>query len=79
MLRKIIHVKYDDPRNPTIIVHIDRMTIPNTLIDLGDGINIIIKEKTKLLGLTNIIPTPTMLELVDDPKFDHGRGATKIS
>jgi hypothetical protein len=65
MLEKTTPVKYDDPRNPTVTAQIDQMTIPNTLIDLGAAINIINKETTKLLGITNIIPTPTMLELAD--------------
>ena len=65
MLGKTIPIKYDDPGNPRITIQIDLMTIPNTLIDLGTEINIITKETKQMLGLTNIIPTPTVLELID--------------
>jgi hypothetical protein len=54
-------VKYDDLGNPTVTVQIGKMIIPNTLIYLGTTINIITKETVEMLGLTNIIPTPTML------------------
>jgi hypothetical protein len=50
MLGKTMPVKYDDPGNPTVTIQIDRMTIPNTLIDLGAAINIITKETTETVG-----------------------------
>jgi hypothetical protein len=69
MMGKTTLVKYDDHGNPTVTVHIGKMIIPNTLIDMGVAINIITKETTELLGLTNIIPTPIVLELVDRSKI----------
>ena len=35
------------------------------LVDLGAAINVITIETVKKLGLTNLRPTPTILELVD--------------
>ena len=40
MLGKYSPTKYDDPRNPTIIVQMRKTIIPNTLVDLGVAINI---------------------------------------
>ena len=62
-------VKYRDPGNPTVIVHIDLVSISNTLVDLGAVINIMTSETLKLLGLKNLRPTPTILELVGQ-QFD---------
>ena len=39
---KIPLAKYDDPRNPTIVVQIGDTQIPNVLVDLGATINIIV-------------------------------------
>ena len=58
-------VKYGDPGKPTIIVQIDLVSISNTLVDLGAAINIMTSETLKLLGLKNLRPTPTILELAD--------------
>jgi hypothetical protein len=65
MMGKTTLVKYDDPWNPKITIHIGKMIIPNTLNDMGVEINIITKETAELLGLTNIRPTPIVLKLVD--------------
>ena len=58
-------VKYGDPSNPIVTVHIDLVSISNTLVDLGATINIMNSETLKLLRLKNLRPTPTILELVD--------------
>lgn len=58
-------VKYEDLGNPTIIVQIDLVSNSNTLVDLGVAINIMTGETLKLLGLKNLQPTPTILELAD--------------
>ena len=57
--------KYDDPGNPTVTVHIGHTQIPNVLVDLGAMINVMTIETIRKLGLTNLRPTPIVLELVD--------------
>ena len=57
--------KYDDPGNLTIIVQIGDTHILNVLVDLGASINVITIENIWKLGLTNLRPTPTILELTD--------------
>lgn len=58
-------VKYGDPNNPIVTVQFDLVSISNTLVDLGSAINIMTSETLKLLGLKNLRPTPTILELAD--------------
>ena len=41
------------------------MQIPNVLVDLGAAINVMTIETVRKLGLTNLRPTPTVLELAD--------------
>jgi hypothetical protein len=41
MLNGVSTTKYPDPHNPIVDVHINGTTIPNTLINPGDSINII--------------------------------------
>ena len=65
MLGKTMPVKYGDPKNPILIVQISGVEIPNVLVDLGAAINIITSETMNALGLRNIKPTPTVLELAD--------------
>ena len=65
MLEKSLSNKYKDPRNPTVVVFINKISIPNTLVVLGVAINIMTKEILKTLGLTNLGPIPTILELAD--------------
>ena len=57
--------KYDDPGNPTVTVQIGHTQIPNVLVDLGAAINVMTIETVRKLGLTNLRPTPTVLELAD--------------
>ena len=57
--------KYDDPRNPIVTVQIGHTQIPNILVDLGAAINVMTIETIRKLGLTNLRPTPTVLELAD--------------
>ena len=57
--------KYDDPGNPIVTVQVGKTQIPNVLVDLGAVINVITMETVKKLGLTNVRPTPTILELAD--------------
>jgi len=69
MLCKTSFSKYDGPGNPTMIVQIGKMIIPNTLLDMGTAIKIITKETIEILGLTNLRPTPTISELVGRSKI----------
>ena len=62
---KTLLAKYDDPRNPTVTVQIGSTQISNVLVDLGATINIMTIETVRKVGLTNIRPTPTVLELAD--------------
>ena len=41
------------------------MQIPNVLVYLGASINVMTIETVRKLGLTNLRPTPTVLELAD--------------
>ena len=65
IMGKTLVEKYDDPRNPTVTVHIGNTQIPNVLVDLGAAINVMTIETVRKLGLTNLRPTPTILELAD--------------
>ena len=57
--------KYDDSGNPTVIVYIGKNQIPNVLVNLGALINIMTIETIKKLGLADLKPTPTILEMTD--------------
>ena len=65
IMGKTLLAKYDDPENPTITIHIGNTQIPNVLVYLGTTINVMTIETLKTLGLTNLWPTPTILELAD--------------
>jgi hypothetical protein len=54
-------VKYADPRNPIVIVHIQGCSFPNTLVDLGVTINILTMETYNTLGFDYFKTTPIML------------------
>ena len=63
IMRKTLLAKYDDPRNPTVTVQIGSTQIPNVLVYLGAAINVMTIETIRKLGITNLRPTPTILEL----------------
>ena len=65
MLGKDISAKYDDPGNPMLTIQINHTNLPNTLVDLGETINVMTIRTLSALGLPNPRPTPTVLELVD--------------
>ena len=44
MLEKTLPTKYVDPRNMKIIVQIGKTVIPNTLVDIGNAINVMNRE-----------------------------------
>ena len=62
---KTFLAKYDDCGNPTVTVHIGHTQIPNVIVDLGEAINVMTIETVRKLGLTNLRPTPSVLELAD--------------
>ena len=66
MLEKVIFPKYLDHDSPVVDVHIDGVIVPNTMIDLGAGINIMTKETMLKLNLQGTLrKTTTVLQLVD--------------
>ena len=65
MLSKICMKKYDDPNSPIVKIHINNIAIANTLIDLGEAINVMTKDAMNKLQLSNPLNTPTILQLVD--------------
>ena len=46
-------------------MQIGHTQIPNVLVDLGAAINVMTIETVRKLGLTNLRPSPTILELAD--------------
>lgn len=69
MMGKSMPEKYADPGNLISTVQINRVEIPNVLVDLGAAINVITIETMHALGLRNLKHTPTVLELVDRSIF----------
>ena len=65
IIGKIPLAKYNDPGNPTVTIQIGDTQVPNVLVYLGGSINVMTIENVRKLGLTNIRPTPTILELAD--------------
>jgi hypothetical protein len=47
------------------MVQIQGLSFPNTLVDLGEAINILTIETCNILGITSYKPTSTFLELAD--------------
>jgi hypothetical protein len=58
-------VKYIDPENPVVTVQIQGCFFPNTLVDLGEAINILTTETCNVMSITSFEPNSTMLELDD--------------
>lgn len=58
-------LRYEDPGNPIVTVHIYGRSFPNTLVNLGATINILTTETCEELGIIALEPTTTLLELVD--------------
>jgi hypothetical protein len=61
MLGNLTIPKYSDPRSLAIKVSIGKVTIPNTVVDLGTTINVMKNEKNAKLSLEGLRPTPTVL------------------
>ena len=65
MMGKAPWDKYDDPDNPIVTAHIGYTNILNVLVELGATINVMTIKTMKKLGLTNLRPNPTVLDLDD--------------
>jgi len=65
MMGKSMPVKYGDPGNPILTIHINGVEIPNVLVDLGASIDIITTKTMHALSLRNLKHTPIVLELAD--------------
>ena len=63
MMGKVPLAKYADPSNPIVTICIGQIQISNVLVNLGASINVMTIETLKQLGLANIMPTPTILEM----------------
>ena len=61
--------KYANPGNPIVTAYINNIPIPNTLIDQGASIKIMIINTMKELQLSDLKPTQTILELEDRSKL----------
>jgi hypothetical protein len=57
--------KYNDLRNPTVTIEINVISLPNTLIYLGEAINVIPFDTMQKIQINQLRPTQTMIELVD--------------
>ncbi|XP_059073307.1 uncharacterized protein LOC131874087 [Cryptomeria japonica] len=65
MLGNLTIPKYADLGSPVIQVRIGKITIPNTLVDLGAAINVMTNETKTKLSLEGLRPTPTVLQMAD--------------
>lgn len=65
MVGKTTIHKYLDQGCTIVKTHINGTEIPNTLIDLGEAINIMSKQAMEKLKLPNLQYTPTLLQLAD--------------
>ena len=68
MSTSILMKKYIDPGVPLVTISINSFSIPNSLIDLGVAINVMIMETLRNLKFYNIRPPPTIQELADRSK-----------
>jgi hypothetical protein len=64
--------KYNDPRNPVVTVEINGISLRNTLIYLGEAINVMPIDTMKNLQINQLRPTQTMIELADKSVISPG-------
>jgi hypothetical protein len=55
MLKGVSKSKYSDPGSPIVNIQINRIIIPDTLIDLRDVLNVITRETIEDLGLAFLL------------------------
>jgi hypothetical protein len=65
MMGGFLAAKYSDPSSPVVNVQINNTLISNTLIDLGDTINVMTHETMEAVGLRGLWETPIVLQLVN--------------
>ena len=65
MTNKPTLLKYGNRGNPIVTTYIKQIPIPNTLVDQGAAINIMMITTMEELQLGNLRPTPISLELAD--------------
>jgi hypothetical protein len=71
--------KYNEPGNPIITVEINGISLPNTLIDLGETINVIHFDTMKKLQINQLRPTQTMIELADKTVISPARNLYDVT
>ena len=70
LMTECMHMeKYTNLWNPIVSVQIGDVLVSNVLIDLGAAINFMTKQTMDQTGLVHILPTATVLELVDISKI----------
>jgi hypothetical protein len=68
MIGGVLATKYSDPSNPNINVQIKNTLISNTLINLGDSINVMTCDTMQSLGLVGLRkPQQYFNSLTDQP------------
>ena len=65
MMGNTLPAKYLNPGSLVVKAQINSVSLPNTLIDLGDAINVMTKHTMEILGLTNLNKSTIVLQLVD--------------
>jgi hypothetical protein len=71
--------KYNDPGNPFVTIEINGISLPNTLIDLGEDINVMPFETMQKLQINQLRPTQTMIELVDKSVISPARSLDDVT
>lgn len=56
-------LKYGNPGSTLITVTVNEVAIPNALVDLGAVINVMTIDVMEKLGLTDLRPTTTVLQM----------------
>ena len=69
MLERLTIPKYSDPRSLVDIVTIHGIQVQNSLVDLGESIDIMTKEVLSWLHIISLKETPTILQLADISTF----------
>lgn len=65
MLGKVIFLKYSYPSSLVVGIVINGIQVQNALINLDVAINVMTKDIMQHLNITNLRPTPTILQLAD--------------
>ncbi|XP_059068537.1 uncharacterized protein LOC131859042 [Cryptomeria japonica] len=63
ILANLTILKYSNLGSLVIMVSIGKVTIPNTLVDLGAAINVMTNETKEKLSLGGLRPTPIVLQM----------------